>query len=44
MLLETFRFKDEEDYVNEIWLKGAVSPPNSAKLGNYKMPVKLRET
>ena len=25
-------------------LKGAVSRRNSAKLGNYKMPVKLRET
>ena len=25
------------------WSKGAVSR-NSAKLGNYKMPVKLRET
>ena len=27
-----------------IKLKGAVSRRNSAKLGNYKMPVKLRET
>ena len=25
-------------------LKGAVSRRNSAKLGNYKMPFKLRET
>ena len=39
MLLETFRFKDEDDYVNEIWLKGAVSPPNSAKLGITKCPL-----
>ena len=29
--------------LKQIWLKGAVSR-NSAKLGNYKMPVKLRET
>ena len=30
-------------HANEVDLKGAVSR-NSAKLRNYKMPVKLRET
>ena len=30
-------------YIVHLPLKGAVSQ-NSAKLGNYKMPVKLRET
>ena len=34
---------DDDDGDSNQLLKGAVSR-NSAKLGNYKMPVKLRET
>ena len=37
-----FSFKTEQRY-EHMKLKGAASR-NSAKLGNYKMPVKLRET
>ena len=38
--LSYYQFKKK---YKRILLKGAVSP-NSAKLGNYKMPIKLRET
>ena len=39
--METSRVVEAGVFV--LWFKGAVSR-NSAKLGNYKMPVKLRKT
>ena len=42
-LTKTKSLKEGDGSTSKNYLKGAVSR-NSAKLGNYKMPVKLRET
>ena len=42
-LSATFGGWVKRSYREQVLLKGAVSR-NSVKLGNYKMPVKLRET
>ena len=40
----TLSQRQRDGQQSKLFVKGAVSRPDSAKLGNYKMPVKLRET